>query len=366
MIQNAIRSENGANLSLQHVEHGLIASHHAPIADEENSMTVPEEIDFTSELTGDQENPPVETDVTGTATLSLNDAGDALSYSLTVTGLDFGPLLGQAPQTPETEDDVLFAHIHEAFRGENGPVVLDIISPEAQDDDLTVTTNSDGSVTLTGIWDADDPQPFSDFADDFQAEPGEDVEYYFNVHSAGNPDGEVRGQIMAAEADDTSEPLIRFAAAGGDSLEVDTEEIVFGGDGNDVLDASSGGGSNRIFGRGGNDTLIGGLDDRLAGNTGDDVIFAGSGNTLVGGDGSDQFWVAYGELPSTANTIRDFELGIDVIGFSGLTSASAFDDLELVQNGADTQIRTTDQPLAIAVLAGIEATSLDSSSFVFA
>jgi Ca2+-binding RTX toxin-like protein len=347
--------------------HGAGTVLHTPIADEEDSMTISEEADFTSELTGDQQNPPVETDAMGTATLSLNDAGDALSYTITVSGLDFGPLLGQAPQTPETDDDVLFAHIHEGNRGENGPVVLDIIAPMVQDDDLQVTTNSDGSVTLSGIWDADDPQPFSDFAEEFQAAPGEDVEYYFNVHSEGNPDGEIRGQIVAADAEESVDRTIRFAVAGGDVLEVGTAEIVFGGDGDDLLDASNGGGGNRIFGRDGNDTLIGGMNDRLSGNNGDDVIFAGSGgSTLVGGDGSDQFWVAYGELPSAANMILDFEAGTDVIGFSGLSNVTEFDDLELIQTGTDTQIRIADQPLTIATLMGVQATTLDSSSFVFA
>ncbi|PSB62782.1 hypothetical protein C7B61_14150, partial [filamentous cyanobacterium CCP1] len=167
-------------------------------------IAVPEvEPDFISELTGDQEVPPIETDVMGMAKLNLSETGDALSYSLTVNGLDFGPLLGMHPLTPEEDDDVLFVHIHEGLRGENGPVVFDIISPDLQDDDLVVTFNDDGSTTLTGVWDFDDVQSFMEFAPEFQmAEPGEEIEYYFNVHSVRNPGGEVRGQIIATGAEE--------------------------------------------------------------------------------------------------------------------------------------------------------------------
>jgi len=74
-------------------------------------------------------------------------------------------------------------------------------------------------------------------------------------------------------------------------LKADTDEIIFGGDGDDFLDASTGG-WNTLYGRDANDILVGGV-DLLLGENGDDALFAGNGGTtLTGGDGKDQFWVA--------------------------------------------------------------------------
>jgi len=173
------------------------------------------------------------------------------------------------------------------------------------------------------------------------------------------PDPEDRQEI-------SGEPTIRYAKAGGDLLEAGTNEIIFGGDGNDIVDASLGGPDNRIYGRDGNDSLIGGFNSLLVGNRGKDALYAGEGgNTLVGGGGQDQFWIAYGALPNTGNIIRDFKVGTDVIGFSGLSNASKFADLSITQSGADTRILLSDFPLAIAILKGVQAETLTADSFVF-
>lgn len=174
--------------------------------------------------------------------------------------------------------------------------------------------------------------------------------------------------IPEPEAEAPPESPFRFAAAGGDLLEADTDEIIFGGDGDDFLDASTGGGGNRIYGRDANDILIGGFNDRLLGGNGDDALFAGDGgSTLTGGDGIDQFWIAFGGLPNAANTVTDFQVGTDVIGVAGISGVTGFDDLTLRQSGMDTRIVTPDQPsLDIAILTGVQADTLNSSSFAFA
>ncbi|MDJ0729652.1 MAG: CHRD domain-containing protein [Crocosphaera sp.] len=159
---------------------------------------------FAAELTGDQE---VLTDANGefipfdtnseatgmTEELSLNETLDALSYTVTISGLDFGPFLGEDPQTPDnTDDDVIGFHFHNAPRGENGGIVFDIIT----DDDLAFIFNEDGSTTISGIW--EDTEGLSAFVDDFLNTPfGQDVPLYFNVHTNGFPTGEIRGQITA-------------------------------------------------------------------------------------------------------------------------------------------------------------------------
>lgn len=174
--------------------------------------------------------------------------------------------------------------------------------------------------------------------------------------------------IPDAEAEEPeAAPPFRFAEAGGDVLDISANEVVFGGVSADLLDASIGGGSNRLLGRDGDDILIAGFNDRLAGDRGNDALFAGvGGSTLTGGEGQDQFWVAYGSSPNSANIITDFEAGTDVIGIAGLSSVTDFEDLTLTQSGADTRILTPDQPnLAVAILEGVQTTTLDSNSFAF-
>jgi hypothetical protein len=69
-------------------------------------------------------------------------------------------------------------------------------------------------------------------------------------------------------------------------------------------------------------------------------------------------------LPESGNIIRDFTIGEDVIGFSGLSEVSDFESLSLVQSGSDTRVVVND--LAIAILEGIQADTLTSDSFAFA
>lgn len=103
--------------------------------------------------------------------------------------------------------------------------------------------------------------------------------------------------------------------------------------------------------------------DRLIGGEGDDKLFitTSGDNLLTGGAGADQFWIANGELPEAANTVTDFEAGVDAIGLGGL--GLGFEDLSLTQQGTDTLIATSEQELAI--LPGISVGGLEASNFVF-
>ena len=77
--------------------------------------------------------------------------------------------------------------------------------------------------------------------------------------------------------------------------------------------------ANGLTGGAGNDTLYLGTNGRGLGGDGNDKLFvgAGGGNILSGGAGADQFWIANAELPSSSNTILDFQIGTDVIGIQG-------------------------------------------------
>ena len=140
--------------------------------------------------------------------------------------------------------------------------------------------------------------------------------------------------------------------------------------GNDTFDARDGQGGNRISGGVGDDTFYLGSNDRALGGDGKDIfrVSLGGGNLISGGAGADQFWIVNAELPSSANTVLDFQLGTDVIGISGAVSLGiTTSTLKLNQVGADTAIVFNNQTLA--TLTGIQASGLsltDSKQFVFA
>ena len=105
-------------------------------------------------LAGDQEVPPVKSAGAGTGTIIVG-ADRSVSGSVTTTGM-----AGTA------------AHIHEAATGTNGPVIIPL------------TKNGDAYAVP-----ADAKLTDAQFAS-FRA-----GNLYVNVHTAANPDGEIRGQL---------------------------------------------------------------------------------------------------------------------------------------------------------------------------
>jgi plastocyanin len=103
----------------------------------------------------------------------------------------------------------------------------------------------------------------------------------------------------------------------------------------------------------------------LDGGDGDDIIYGGVGGRVVmtGGQGSDRFWVADQVMPRTANTVTDFEAGVDAIVINGLPGVTGIGDLNISQQGADTSVSALGKELA--TLVGVQATNLNSNSFIF-
>ena len=106
-------------------------------------------------LSGDQEVPPVKTAAQGSGTISVA-ADKSVSGSVKTTGVA-GTM----------------AHIHEAAAGKNGPVAV----PLAKSGDNTWAVPAGAKLN------------------DAQYEAFKAGNLYVNVHSAGNPGGEIRGQI---------------------------------------------------------------------------------------------------------------------------------------------------------------------------
>ncbi|AFZ42326.1 5'-Nucleotidase domain-containing protein [Halothece sp. PCC 7418] len=153
-----------------------------------------------------------------------------------------------------------------------------------------------------------------------------------------------------------------YAGAGDDEIVAGTDDRVFGGAGNDILEATVGSG-NRLSGGVGDDDFFAGSNNRLVGGDGSDRAFfvEGGNNTVTGGADADQFWLANGDLPESANIITDFSAGEDVLGIAGVDLE--FSDLVIGSSENNTVIATSDQDLAI--LLGVQADTISEDNFVF-
>lgn len=110
-------------------------------------------------LSGANEAPAVDTAVTGTAGITYETATRRVFAHLTLAG----------------RDDATDAHVHRAYAGSNGPIVVglsrDTTNPAHWFVNDTALSQADFDALLAG-------------------------ELYFNAHNVGHPAGEVRGQII--------------------------------------------------------------------------------------------------------------------------------------------------------------------------
>ena len=116
----------------------------------------------------------------------LNDAGTALSYDITLFGLDIDGL-----QTPNNaNDNANRFHIHAAPAGSNGGIVYGMKDPNHDLDDLVINPVTG---RITGVWDGTEGNGTTLAA---QLVNLLSNGLYFNVHTPDFPGGEVRGQIL--------------------------------------------------------------------------------------------------------------------------------------------------------------------------
>jgi len=122
-----------------------------------------ETFECTTSLDGSQEVPPVETEATGTATLTFDSETSELSWEIEFSGLS-----GNATA----------AHFHgPAESGANAGVQVNIGEVSG------LSSPMNGNATLT----------------EEQATMLLDGELYINIHTEENPDGEIRGQVSCEE-----------------------------------------------------------------------------------------------------------------------------------------------------------------------
>jgi hypothetical protein len=137
---------------------------------------------FTVPLSPASEVPPInnaDASSAGTATITLTVTKDeggyttsaTMGFQISVTGLPAGTTVTKA-------------HIHNGPAGANAGISIDVGLASGE----MVITNGSGSITKNGI------NVPSDRADAILSNPGG---HYFNVHTALNPDGAMRGQLSA-------------------------------------------------------------------------------------------------------------------------------------------------------------------------
>ena len=154
---------------------------------------------------------------------------------------------------------------------------------------------------------------------------------------------------------------------GGDNdlLYAGSGDLVLGDTGNDELDTGDEGGNNNLYGGEGQDTIYAGENDQVFGGSGDDNIFAGTGNnTLYGGTGRDRFWLANAEVPTSINTVADFNIQADQMVIK-LDGVNALTNLSFEQTGSDTLIKLAATGESLAIVQNTASTVFNSNNVVF-
>lgn len=124
------------------------------------SATYADEVSYKATLTGSAEVPPTTSTGTGSVVATLDTSTKAFKWTINYEGLS-GPAMA--------------AHFHgPAAVGQNAPPVITLKVPEA------ASGNVAGTQTLT----------------DAQIADLENAKWYFNVHTAKNKGGEIRGQLL--------------------------------------------------------------------------------------------------------------------------------------------------------------------------
>ena len=133
-----------------------------------------EVITLTAALAGDGENPGINTGAFGSATITVDTSARTVSYQVSVFNLPSG---------------VTASHIHVGAEKTAGPVVVNFVVPQTASNDFGFSGTTAFSAFVLrpdqGIRSSDDM---------VQAILGGNS--YCNVHSAVNPAGEIRGQLI--------------------------------------------------------------------------------------------------------------------------------------------------------------------------
>jgi hypothetical protein len=140
---------------------------------------------FTAQLSAANENPPItnaDANARGTVTITFNVPRDSATGA--VTGGGSATFQAQMQGFPSGQV-IRNAHIHTGAAAVNGAILVDTTLTPASP--ITLDANGTGTLNLTNS------QLTQDWATQIVANPSG---YYFNIHSATNPGGAMRGQLV--------------------------------------------------------------------------------------------------------------------------------------------------------------------------
>jgi hypothetical protein len=127
---------------------------------------------FVTNMTGQEEVPPVNTQAVGEAILTQDlPLNQTMHYFVNVTGIQ----------------GVTQGHIHSGAEGENGPIVVTLFNFDSPQNEVLQYSNFTAS-NLEG------PMQEKTMQDLIAAMKNNST--YINVHTEQNPNGEIRGQLM--------------------------------------------------------------------------------------------------------------------------------------------------------------------------
>jgi hypothetical protein len=136
------------------------------------SVYAQQEQKFNANLTGQEEVPPVQTQATGNAGVSVS--GDNVTYNVNATNIQ-GATMG---------------HIHIGKQGENGPPVVTLFkypSPQSE-------VSENGTITPDKLEGPMQGKQISDLVTAMSNGTS-----YVNIHTVNHPPGEIRGQVTSAQ-----------------------------------------------------------------------------------------------------------------------------------------------------------------------
>ncbi|VFJ14876.1 CHRD domain-containing protein [Candidatus Nitrosocosmicus franklandus] len=128
--------------------------------------------EFATNMTGQEEVPPVDTQAIG-ETILVQDLplNQTIHYFVNVTGIE----------------GVTQGHIHSGAQGENGPVVVTLFNFESPQSEVL----QNGTFAATNLEGPMEGKELSDLIAAMQ-----NGTTYVNVHTEQNPEGEIRGQLV--------------------------------------------------------------------------------------------------------------------------------------------------------------------------
>ena len=288
---------------------------------------------FSGVINGAQEVPVVVSSATGTVSAWLNKARTEFVFNAQVNGLDLGG------RTTATVDDVTAAHFHAAAAGVSGGVVFGFIG--TPNNELQGETSVNGATgTVSGAWDVNEGNNTTLTA---QLAAILTNQLYINFHTAANPSGEIRGQLIASDGgldriDVSATGIGDFATLQTLMTDVNgsaTITVTFNGAPSTLVlqgvttaqltaadfifaDATAHNitgseGADQLFGAAGADIIVGnGGADRIVAGAGADVVLAGDGNdTVQGMEDNDEIHGGAGDDDVNGNTGNDQVFGED-------------------------------------------------------